>query len=160
MRIAPQDVENSWDWIVNHLLPCVGIGGPPQGIQGPDPRAGDFPLFDSTKVWHTKYCLYLFTGNLLLSRKLFWDIGGFDEAMVGHGGEDCEFAMRAEEHQVPVIFAAEPIGYHVYHPRDQVRNEREVARNIEYMKTRHDFVALGIVKGQENELPLVAKKAH
>lgn len=158
MVITVEDVHLRWDAILRRSLPELEIEGPPVGIQGVDPRALQTSRFDSTKVWRNRYCLALFTGNLLVPAEIFRALGGFDEAMVGHGGEDCEFAMRAEESQIPVIFAEEVVGYHVYHWRNQERNEREVQRNIEYIRSKHDLVALGVVPGGPDQLPLVEAK--
>lgn len=46
-----------------------------------------------------------------------WDrIGGFDERYVGYGGEDTDFARRAELADVPIWFSAGPRAFHQHHP--------------------------------------------
>ena len=102
----------------------------------------------------------LFSGNVLWPTRIFRDLGGFDENIVLHGGEDCEIAMRAQEHGIPTIFSAQVVGYHVWHHRDQEANLRGVAENIAYMASKHNFSALGITTGDpvKGQLPLIAGK--
>ena len=159
MKITPADIIGDWYKIVEALLPhsrswnCMEL----QGIVGIDPRARQSPDFFNWRKRgsQTDYFLGLFGGNMLIPSPIFGRVGGFDETMNRHGGEDCEFAMRLQEAEVRAVFAAEPIGYHMYHERDQEQNERDVAKNIDYMRSIHDFVALGLERGVENELPLV-----
>lgn len=151
MAITPEDVYKRWHQIVQQELPAIDLQEPPVGIIGIDPRAQSVSRFTGQVV--TKgYCLALFSGNIVYPTEQFWALGGFDEAMVGHGGEDCELAMRAEEHHYPVIFTEKPIGYHVYHSRNQAQNEIEVARNIAYIRTKHDLVALGVVPAESGKV--------
>lgn len=61
-------------------------------------------------------------------RVLFWSlsfactaptwrrIGGFDEAYVGYGGEDTDFAMRSAEAGVPLVWVGGADAYHQHHP--------------------------------------------
>lgn len=143
MMISAEDVYTRWHSIVQSELPAWTLAGAPDGIVGIDPRAHTVSRFTSEVVTEG-YCLALFSGNIIYPKEQYWDLGGFDEAMVGHGGEDCELAMRAQEHAQPVIFNELVVGYHVYHPRNQAQNEIEVARNIAYIRTIHDLVALGV----------------
>jgi len=159
MKLTPADIIGDWYKIEEALLPhsrswnCMEL----QGIVGLDPRVRQKSnFFDHKKRGHqSNYFLELFGGNMLIPRAAFEIVGGFDETMNRHGGEDCEFAMRLQEAGIEAIFADEPIGYHMYHERDQEQNKRDVAMNIDYMRTIHDFEALGLECGVENELPLV-----
>jgi len=162
MKITPMDVVGSWQAIVEGRLPRTQSWDRLElkGIIGVDPRELKFPgFFDHQKrqVRHD-YCLELYGGNMLVPREIFHSLGGFDEAMNRHGGEDCEFAIRAQSAGWGAIFAAEPIGYHMYHDRNQVQNEIDVAANIEYMRQKHDFVALGLVEGKNEQLPLIREE--
>ena len=165
MVITPSDVINRWKELITGTLPPKGTARKLEGIIGADPRSlavdertgTSTSPFNSMVVRFSHYCLSLFSGNLLVPRRIYWELGGFDEAMVGHGGEDCEFSIRAEEHHLPVIFAEEVVGYHLYHERNQEQNLREVTANIEYIKAHHDLAALGIGSGKPGQLPLVVK---
>jgi len=159
MDIDDEDVFHNWQKVVNAQLPPALTKSHPGMDVGLDIRVKQEPnLFKDKKVWTEKYCLKLLSGNLLFPIRTFNELGGFDEQMVGHGGEDCELAMRAEERGIPVIFADEVIGYHVYHDRDQARNREEVQRNIDYISRKHDLDKLGVVRGAPDELPLVRRK--
>lgn len=159
MQITANDVKHHWDKLIGCKLPSMPTTSHPGMEAGLDIRAKAQPSrFQDKRVWTTDYCLVLLSGNLLFPKDIFLALGGFDEAMVGHGGEDCELAMRAQERTCPVIFADEVIGYHVFHERDQARNQQEVEANIEYIRSKHDLVALGIEHGTPAELPLVVKR--
>ena len=46
-----------------------------------------------------------------------WEaVGGFDEAYEGYGGEDTDFAFRARERGVPLVWTGGAHAYHQYHP--------------------------------------------
>ncbi len=163
MQITPADIIGNWQAIVEGRLPHSRSWNVMEldGIVGIDPREKKQPgIFD----WRTQgvlgnYCLELYGGNLLVPREIFTALGGFDEAMDRHGGEDCEFAIRAQKAGYQVVFADEPIGYHMYHSRDQEANEVSVAANIEYIRAKHDLQALGIVNGDDEQLPLIRETA-
>ena len=159
MKITPADIIGRWESIVEGTLPHSRSWNIMElaGIVGPDPRLLKYPhFFDRLEQpFAFNYCLELFGGNLLVPRPVFEMLGGFDESMNRHGGEDCEFAMRAQEAGVIAIFSEEVVGYHMYHERDQEANEVAVAANIEYIRSKHDLQALGVVDGEDEQLPLV-----
>jgi GT2 family glycosyltransferase len=161
MQITMQDVQFHWEDVVEQHTcpPLASAEGAASGIQGPDPRYVSENQFKSDRV-NYDYCLAMFSGNLLIPRMVWEPLGGFDEEMVGHGGEDCEFAMRAQEAHIPAIFSDKVIGYHVWHPRNQAKNEREVRVNLDYIAKKHDLAALGIRRGdiKSGELPLVLEE--
>ena len=159
MKITPAEIIGRWESIVEGTLPHSRSWNIMElaGIVGPDPRLLKYPhFFDRLEQpFAFNYCLELFGGNLLVPRPVFEMLGGFDESMNRHGGEDCEFAMRAQEAGVIAIFSEEVVGYHMYHERDQEANEVAVAANIEYIRSKHDLQALGVVDGDDEQLPLV-----
>ena len=160
MHITMQDVQFRWGDVVHQLLPPILLDDSASlGIQGPDPRYVSENQFKSDRV-NYDYCLDMFSGNLLIPRPVWDKLGGFDEDMVGHGGEDCEFAMRAQEAKIPAIFSDAVIGYHVWHPRNQAKNEREVRANVDYIAKKHDLSSMGIRRGdiKSGELPLVLEE--
>jgi len=154
-QVSVHDVHNNWERLIHGDLMQWDIGGKPQGLQGPDPRGLNRNLFHSNIIQYGPYCLSLFSGNLLVPRSVFFGVERFDDTMVGHGGEDAEFGMRAQQKGVPVIFADEVIGYHVYHERDQPKNRAELKQNALHIAAKHDLRALGVRHGREGESILV-----
>lgn len=153
MEITLHDVYMNWEAIVAEELPAKQVSVI-VGLQGPDPRhVMNQTVFNSAAL-RDKYCLSMYGGNQLIPKQLYWALGGYDEGMIGHGGEDAEFGMRAQKAGVKCIFADEVVGYHIYHYRDQKRNEREVVKNVEYIATKHDLEELGLRRGREGEMPL------
>lgn len=57
----------------------------------------------------------LLSGNLSLDAELFARLDGFDSAFGNCGGEDYEFGVRLLKADVPVVVAAEAVGYHYEH---------------------------------------------
>ena len=149
--ISAHDVHNKWEQIIRGEMPPMEIGGAPLGLLGPDPRLQNPNLFNSSIIQYGPYCLSLFSGNLLIPRRVFFALGGFDAAMVGHGGEDAEFGMRAQKAQIPVIFSSEVVGYHVYHDRDQPKNRQELMGNAKYIGRKHHLASLGVRDGTSGE---------
>jgi hypothetical protein len=64
-------------------------------------------------------------GSLAVSRKVYFEIGGFDESFVGWGGEDNEFWERAQSKKVW------PYGYiplvHLWHQAQPEKSEKKMA---------------------------------
>jgi len=159
MVITPADIIGNWQAIVEGRLPHSRSWNRMEleGITGVDPRELSHPgIFNWREMGVIdNFCLELYGGNLLVPRVLFERLGGYDEAMNRHGGEDCEFAIRAQKAGCQAVFAAEPIGYHMYHERDQKANELSVVANIAYIREKYDLEALGIVDGEDEQLPLI-----
>lgn len=161
MDFSVEDVYANWEKIIAEQMPSVSVGDL-KGIVGLDPRAQGPPedrfFNDSLR---DNFFMGLFGGNLLIPAKVYWAVGGQDEKMVGHGGEDCELGMRLQEAGYKAIFSEKVIGYHIYHDRNQQRNSEEVKINIAYLENKHkDFMAkMNVVKGnvEGGELPLVIK---
>jgi len=157
-HITVYDVHNKWEQVIHGEMMQMDVGGAPQGIVGPDPRHENPNLFNSSVIQYGPYCLSLFSGNLLVPRTVFFGVQRFDAAMVGHGGEDAEFGMRAQILQVPVIFADEVVGYHIYHRRDQPKNREELIANAAYIEHKHDLASLGLRRGKPGESILVYRE--
>jgi len=159
MDFSIHDVYANWQQIIDNMMNPTSFGQNLKGVVGDDPRSKGVSMFDDTL--RDNYCLAMFSGNILIPKSVYWAVGGFDEAMVGHGGEDCELAMRLQQAGYKAIFTEKTRGYHIYHDRNQEKNQAEVLVNIEYMKKKHhDFmVGLGIIDGniEAGELPLVQK---
>lgn len=74
------------------------------------------------------------SGNISYPRGMFESVGGFDEKMVGHGGEDAMLGLTVDDKaNADWLFYAPLFGFHQWHGRDQKRNQREVDANIEYI---------------------------
>lgn len=109
-----------------------------------DPRYNDFPdvpeveQYDSTPVGLSS-ALGCFSGNIAYPRKVFWDIGGFWEVLVGHGGEDAALALAAVEKGHKFIRVKSLVGYHVWHPRFAPEPEmhRQKEANIDKIDKRY-----------------------
>lgn len=77
------------------------------------------------------------SGNISYPAKLFWELGGFDERIVGHGGEDADLGLTADEAKADWLFYQPLVGFHLWHPRDQEKNAKEVQANIAFIDAKH-----------------------
>jgi GT2 family glycosyltransferase len=50
-----------------------------------------------------------------IHRQRFLDLGGFDEAFTGYGGEDTDFGFRVREAGLPLLFMGGACAFHQYH---------------------------------------------
>lgn len=94
---------------------------PPHGIAVED----DHDLF-----WSTAYAG---TPATLLGR-----IGGFDEAYVGYGAEDTDYAWRAARAGVPLVRAPGVVGFHQWHPSQSPPRQHlaSIVRNAHRFRAR------------------------
>lgn len=136
-----------------HWLPPTYPVKEVKGIIGNDDR-----VFDNKPK--NKWALDFYSGNYALTRKLHFAVGEYDEKITGHGGEDCEFAIRCQGKGHKAIFTDKVTGFHIYHDRNLEKNEKEVLENVKYIKEKHDLDGLGIVDGniKKGELPLIWKQ--
>jgi len=139
MRITKNDVLQRWDDVINAKLPTSQAKG---GIVGPDPRAAD-NLF-TEQLWQGKYACKIFSGNLLIPVAIFRQVGGFDENIIRHGGQDAELSIRLQLMNAQVIFSQQVVGYHVYHEVNQEQRETSLRINMGYIAQKHDLPALGL----------------
>ena len=54
--------------------------------------------------------------SFALTGQTWFDIGGFDEAYVGYGGEDTDFARRAEAAGTVLAWVRDADAFHQFHP--------------------------------------------
>jgi GT2 family glycosyltransferase len=104
------------------------------GIQGRDCRANDFGEIDNVV---NDAALGAFSGNIGYPRRLFLTLGGFDENIRGHGGEDADLGLTAKTHGAKFLLYKEIWGLHRWHGRNQGQNALEVQANIEYIDKKH-----------------------
>jgi len=79
----------------------------------------------------------LFGGNVLIPKKIFLEAGGFDENIIGHGGEDSDLGQTIDELGYSFIFTDEVIGWHIWHERNQEANIESLKKNIKYIDSKH-----------------------
>jgi len=75
----------------------------------------------------------LFGGNVLISKHIFESVGGFDENIILHGGEDACLGLALEQAGWQFVYSSGPMGWHLYHYRDQIKNEQSLLRNVDYI---------------------------
>jgi len=143
MQIHPYDVYSNWEAIVEETLPPTPFGRRLKGIIGTDPRFLERPeLFEGAP--QAQYAAQLFADVLMFPKHVYNALGGFDETMVTHGGQDCELSIRCQQAGYPAIFTKLVHGYHIYHDRDQKAHRKTLAENVLYIMTKHDLAAVGL----------------
>ncbi len=69
---------------------------------------------------------------------LFWDIGGFDEAMIGYGFQDIEFGVRAERKGIQCLLFPQIWSLHAWHAKqDPLARLTENQANLDYVIRKH-----------------------
>jgi len=114
-----------------YVLPTEGD----VGMLGRDIREKDFSP-DLGRILEDA-ALGCFGGNIGYPRDLYLRIGGQDEMITGHGGEDADLALTAREAGANFLLFSEIWGAHRYHERDQAKNAKEVQVNIAYIDQKH-----------------------
>jgi len=105
------------------------------GMLGPDIREKDFSHDLSRLVEDA--ALGCFGGNIGYPRALYLQVGGMDEAITGHGGEDADLGLTVQAAGAKFLLLKTLWGAHRYHDRDQEKNNREVQVNIAYIDRKH-----------------------
>lgn len=158
MDVREEDIANRFDKVVSNQLPQVApvTAGP---IPGMDPRFQDKRTLEwdkpaSLSLSGKPFSLGMFGGNLLIPRKLFIDSGRFDLNIQGHGGEDCCLGWELFSMGAECMFTEETIGWHLWHPRNQEQNEKDVKKNIVYIENKyHDLhIKYGIIASPEKNM--------
>jgi len=103
----------------------------------PDSRMGffnkDFENYINSErniILLLKPFAYACSGNFGIEKKLFFQIGGFNETFVGYGAEDLEFGYRLYKKKVWFSFSLEVKAEHIHNVRktsfydDENRNEK------------------------------------
>lgn len=104
------------------------------GILGVDFRQKDF---GDIQLIVDDAALGCMSGNIGYPRQLFIKLGGFDEAIIRHGGEDADLGLTAKEFGAQFLLWGDIWGVHIWHPRDQKQNAEDVQFNIDYIDRKH-----------------------
>lgn len=122
-----EEIEAAWNEQgfagVANLVPNAPMDWLGQTLVGKETRAlretATVELMDSN-VLHPVYGL---------PTTLFWEMGGYNEAMVGYGWQELEFAIRLEQRRVPMITTMEIRSLHIWHEKDiAIRDDVEWQR--------------------------------
>lgn len=140
----PSHVRTAFNYIVdaglgndNTLYKHLPMDVP--GLLGTDQRQSDFSTNVCTTVEDA--ALGCWSANIGYPRKLFMELGGFDENIRGHGGEDADLGLTAKEYGARFLQYSPIWGVHRWHGRDQEKNAREVQENIAYIDRKHGIGA-------------------
>lgn len=76
--------------------------------------------------------------SFALRQRTWHDLGGFDEAYLGYGGEDTDFACRARRAGVSLAWIGSARAYHQHHPVSSppVEHLEDVVRNAALFHAR------------------------
>lgn len=71
--------------------------------------------------------------SFAVSYRTWNEIGGFDEAYVGYGGEDTDFACTASQRGVALWFDGSAVAFHQHHPvsTPPIEHLDDIVRNAE-----------------------------
>ena len=143
MDFSVENLRNDEDfWFRLATLNYPRLPMPPDGsLKGrKDPRYDDCPDTLEPETFDTGIglasALGCFSGNIGYPKEVFWDIGGFWEELVGHGGEDAALALAAVEKGHSFLRVKDLVGYHVWHER-YVASE---AQMVEELNTNIDKI--------------------
>ena len=96
----------------------------PAPVPGAVMRGGDHDLF-----WSLSFAVTASTWR---------SVGGFDEAYIGYGGEDTDFAATADERGIQIAWVGSARAYHQYHPVESppVSHLDDILRNSALFHSR------------------------
>jgi GT2 family glycosyltransferase len=98
----------------------------------PRPVEGEIVAGESRLFWSLSFASTL---------AVWTRIGGFDEAFLGYGGEDTDFALRAESDGLDVVWVGGAEAVHQYHPTNSppVQHLDDILRNGAIFSKRWGF---------------------
>ncbi|MCR0983229.1 glycosyltransferase family 2 protein [Roseomonas populi] len=96
------------------------------------PEAGVLPEANTGLFWSLAFAM---------RRESFLRLGGFDEGFTGYGGEDTDFAFRAREAGLPLLFTASTTAFHQHHMVHEppLQHFADIVANATRFRARHGF---------------------
>lgn len=141
MKISVEEVMMRFEDVIEARYEKLPMRSGP--MVGPDPRWWNDKIREKKRPGK-RFGLGMFSGNLLMPRELFVKSGGFDESLVKPCGEDGELGLTLEEMGARALFTEKPMGWHLYHGRDEELYKAGMRPNIEYIMRKHDLKKHGI----------------
>lgn len=124
LRLFRIDVDVPWNWLaarniglyhadpgwvlmtdMDHVVPDATL----RAIVYSDHHAGTMYAFN--RIEHTGAAIHPHSASFLLTKALFWKIGGYDERLSGHYGTDGDWRRRAVN-VAPINILMEPLERH------------------------------------------------
>ena len=151
IEITKEDVEKRFDDIVNEKLPFIQ-DAQPHGMQGiPDIRDLMFnELSPDELCFQDGHYLGAFGGNILVPRKIFYEMALYNKAYNPENSEFCgydqhftapiedgDFGLTLRDIGYPISFDNRIKGYHVWHPRNISEIQKVSAEQIPYLDEKH-----------------------
>jgi hypothetical protein len=96
-----------------------------------------------------------------MRQESFLRLGGFDERYTGYGAEDTDFAFRARDAGISLLFTASTLAFHQHHPVHEppLQHFRDIVANATRFRARHGlwpmdgwldaFARLGLIEPWE-----------
>lgn len=151
--LPSEDLVAEYEWAAEHpttsrdLLcgPVTYLPPPPPGGYDLDavPTMGEphsaRPAPAPGQVERTRDGYELFWSlSFALTHQTWFDIGGFDEAYVGYGGEDTDFARRAERAGTALAWVGGARAFHQHHPvsKPPIEHLDDIVRNASLFHER------------------------
>lgn len=136
MYMEASDIEFNWQKIINGDMRPAYVNGP-LGTIGQDMRKLSFEKAKSPDDTFSEAFdgLACFGGNLMIPRKIFWKVGGYDEN-VFYGCEDGDLGLTLWANKVSFSYDFRCIGYHVWHPLSEARG-RNTKKEIDKLNKKH-----------------------
>lgn len=136
MEVKVEDVIHRFDDVICNQLPILFI---PRGeLVGTDLRAKLFMEGEKKHLPGSRRGGAMQGGNTLVPKEVFEKVGGFDENIVLHGGEDSDCGQSIEELGYGFVFSMGPMGWHLYHKKKpQAELWQDLYKNIKYIDAKH-----------------------
>lgn len=96
------------------------------------PAAGIVPEANAGLFWSLAFAV---------RQAAFERLGGFDEGFTGYGGEDTDFAFRARDAGLPLLFTASTLAFHQHHTVHEppLQHFADIVANAARFRARHGF---------------------
>jgi len=126
LRLFRITVDVRWNWLaarniglhyaaqgwvlvtdMDHVVPAETMRALVYGQHDPD------VVYAFARIEHTGIAIAPHSASFLLTRELFWRIGGYDETLSGHYGTDGEFRRRIAQH-APIHLLPQQLVRHEY----------------------------------------------